>query len=121
LKFHRNIVRLLGWGIKKAWHEIPLLILELAIADLHSIFEKSNIKMTCDITQQLLIDIGQGFDAIYETKIIHSDIKPQNILIFKNFSDEVPLIAKLADFGLSVNEVQAFMNDLVEVSGMSTD
>jgi serine/threonine protein kinase len=121
LKFHRNIVRFLGWGIEEAWHETPFLVLELAITDLHSIFEKSNIKMTYGITQQFLIDIRQGLDAIHEAGIIHGDIKPQNILIFKNFSDEVPLVAKLADFRLSVGEVQASINDFMEVSGISTD
>jgi len=121
LKAHRNIVRLLGWGIEGVWHETPLLVLELAIADLHSIFRKSNIKMTWGITQQLSIDVGQGLDAIHRAGIIHGDIKPGNVLVFENFSDKVPLVAKLADFGLSVGEVQASMNDLVEVSGMSTD
>ena len=99
------MVRLLGWGVEEAWHETPLLVLELAIADLHSIFEKSHIKMTCGITQQLSIEVGRGLDAIHEAGIIHGDIKPQKILIFENFSDGVPLIAKLADFGLSVGEV----------------
>jgi len=77
--------------------------------------------MTCGITQQLSIDVGQGLDAIHEAGIIHGDIKPQNVLVFENLSDEVPLVTKLADFGLSTGEVHASMNDIVEVSGMSTD
>jgi serine/threonine protein kinase len=126
LQRHRNIVRFLGWGIEEVWHQTPLLVLELAVADLHSIFEKRSSKMTYSITHQLSIDVGQGLDAIHKAGIIHGDIKAQNVLVFDNFlkdniSDTVPLVAKLADFGLSVGEVQASMNDLVEVSAMSTD
>jgi serine/threonine protein kinase len=121
LKFHRNIVRLLGWGVEEGPHETPLLVLEFAIADLHNVFANSDIKMTYGITQQLSIDVGQGLDAIHKAGIIHGKLKPQNVLVFENFSDEVPLVVKLADFGLSLGEVQASMSDVVEVSGMSTD
>ena len=121
LRSHRNIVRLLGWSLEEALHETPLLVVELAFAPLDKIFEMTEDKLTYETMQQLFIDVGQGLDAIHDAGIIHGDIKPSNILVFENFSNTVPFVAKLADFGLSVGEVKDSMNDLVAVAGMSTD
>ena len=102
-------------------HETPLLVVELAFAPLDKIFEMTEDKLTYETMQQLFIDVGQGLDAIHNAGIIHGDIKPSNILVFENFSNTVPFVAKLADFGLSVGEVKDSMNELVAVAGMSTD
>ncbi|KAK5695726.1 hypothetical protein LTR17_024450 [Elasticomyces elasticus] len=125
LRAQRNIVRLLGWSVEDNFQSTPLLVVELAFADLRTVFEKSSTKLTFGTIQQLSIDIGQGLDAIHKAGIIHGDVKPQNILIFENlesdFYETVPYVAKLADFGLSVGEVKETMNDKVYVAGMSTD
>jgi len=125
LRSHRNIVRLLGWSGEETFQNAPLLVVELALGHLRTMFEKSPVIVTSAIIQQLSIDIGQGLDAIHEAGIVHCDIKPENILIFENFAtkfhETVPYVAKLADFGLSISEVKESMDDGVYVTGMSTD
>ncbi|KAK5147870.1 hypothetical protein LTR32_000747 [Rachicladosporium monterosium] len=118
LRSHRNIVRLLGWSGEETFQNAPLLVVELALGHLRTMFEKSPVIVTSAIIQQLSIDIGQGLDAIHEAGIVHCDIKPENILIFENFAtkfhETVPYVAKLADFGLSISEVKESMDDGVE-------
>ncbi|KAK1062036.1 hypothetical protein LTR12_000486 [Friedmanniomyces endolithicus] len=125
LRTHRNIVRLLGWSVEETFQNTPLLVVELALGHLRTMFEKSPANVTSGTIQQLSIDIGQGLDAIHEAGIVHCDVKPENILIFENFAtnfhETVPYIAKLADFGLSISEVKESMDDGVYVTGMSTD
>ncbi|KAI0432480.1 hypothetical protein F5Y09DRAFT_301897 [Xylaria sp. FL1042] len=51
-----------------------------------------------EILRRLCIDIGHGLKALHDVKMTHGDLKPRNVLIFR----EGPLwIAKLCDFGLS--------------------
>jgi serine/threonine protein kinase len=125
LRRHRNVVRLLGWSSEYGIHSMPLLVTELALGDLCTLFEDFEDEMTSEVIQQLSIDIGRGLDAIHEADIIHGDIKAPNILVFenlgRNYCDAVPFVAKLADFGLSISEVKASMDDAVYVSGMSAD
>ncbi|KAF2633096.1 kinase-like protein [Macroventuria anomochaeta] len=121
LQNHRNIVHLIGWGIEETWNETPLLVLELAMGDLCSVLANPDFQITCEITHQLSIDIGHGLDAIHELGIVHGDLKPLNVLVFSNSPHKVPFVAKLADFGLSVNEVHFASDDSVTISGTSED
>ncbi|KAI0133211.1 kinase-like domain-containing protein [Hypoxylon sp. NC0597] len=45
-----------------------------------------------------------GLQAIHDNKIIHGDIKPENILVFSVLHGDRPKKAKLADFGASLFE-----------------
>ena len=49
------------------------------------------------LKKKFSFDIAKGIEFLHKNKIIHGDIKPQNILIYND-------IAKLSDFGLSCYE-----------------
>ncbi|KAL3717277.1 hypothetical protein ACJRO7_008797 [Eucalyptus globulus] len=95
---HVNLVRLVGFCAHKS-HK--LLIYEyMSNGSLDRwIFHKSN-ECVLDWQQRkkIILDIAKGLNYLHEEcrqKIVHLDIKPQNILLDGNFN------AKVADFGLS--------------------
>ncbi|KAL3717279.1 hypothetical protein ACJRO7_008799 [Eucalyptus globulus] len=95
---HVNLVRLVGFCAQKS-HK--LLIYEyMSNGSLDRwIFHKSN-ECVLDWQQRkkIILDIAKGLNYLHEEcrhKIVHLDIKPQNILLDRNFN------AKVADFGLS--------------------
>ncbi|KAK3407128.1 hypothetical protein EUGRSUZ_K03236 [Eucalyptus grandis] len=95
---HVNLVRLVGFCAQKSHR---LLIYEyMSNGSLDRwIFHKSN-ECVLDWQQRkkIILNIAQGLNYLHEEcrqKIIHLDIKPQNILLDGNFN------AKVADFGLS--------------------
>ena len=49
----------------------------------------------------LFLELNQGFKNLYEEKVIHRDIKINNILIEYRFGDKTDFIPRLADFGIS--------------------
>ena len=81
----------------------PLLIVELAhqqyaTLDEYVAFARSNDDtISADIKVSLLSDVADALGAVHTCGVVHGDIKPQNILIFKNHDGS--LIAKLSDFG----------------------
>ncbi|KAF8006161.1 hypothetical protein BT93_K0466 [Corymbia citriodora subsp. variegata] len=95
---HVNLVRLVGFCAEKSHR---LLVYEcMSNGSLDKwIFHKSN-ECILDWQQRkkIILDIAKGLNYLHEDcrqKIIHLDIKPQNILLDGNFN------AKVADFGLS--------------------
>ncbi|KAF8007847.1 hypothetical protein BT93_K1743 [Corymbia citriodora subsp. variegata] len=95
---HVNLVRLVGFCAEKSHR---LLIYEyMSNGSLDRwIFHKSN-ECVLDWQQRkkIILDIAKGLNYLHEDcrqKILHLDIKPQNILLDRNFN------AKVADFGLS--------------------
>ncbi|XP_056170681.1 G-type lectin S-receptor-like serine/threonine-protein kinase SD2-5 isoform X2 [Syzygium oleosum] len=95
---HVNLVRLVGFCAEKSHR---LLIYEyMSNGSLDRwIFRKSN-ECVLDWQQRkkIILDIAKGLNYLHEDcrqKIVHLDIKPQNILLDGNFN------AKVADFGLS--------------------
>ncbi|KAF8459751.1 hypothetical protein BDZ91DRAFT_851920 [Kalaharituber pfeilii] len=58
-----------------------------------------------NIASKLIGDIGEGLHALHHVNVVHADVKPENILIypdrFPSSSSQVPIVARVADFGFS--------------------
>lgn len=115
LRNHRNIVDLLG----VSWEELggedetqgqpfrsirPILIVELACPQYPTLdkyfkyLARQNMRIDLDTKVSIVCDVADALSAVHLCGVIHGDIKPQNILLFRKGPNE-PLIAKLSDFG----------------------
>ncbi|KAL8877470.1 MAG: hypothetical protein Q9198_004520 [Flavoplaca austrocitrina] len=112
LRFHPNIVDLLGIS----WEEFkddpdgdpvsirPLLVTELACQQYPTLEEYFNYARSHDKTitahskLSLISDVASALSAVHICGVIHGDIKPQNVLLFRQELGG-PLIAKISDFG----------------------
>ncbi|XP_059307665.1 G-type lectin S-receptor-like serine/threonine-protein kinase SD2-5 [Lycium ferocissimum] len=95
---HVNLVKLIGFCAEK-YHRI--LIYEYMVngsLDRWISHERQENGLTWHTRQRIISDIAKGLAYLHDDcsqKIIHLDIKPQNILLDQNFN------AKISDFGLS--------------------
>ncbi|OWM78749.1 hypothetical protein CDL15_Pgr002920 [Punica granatum] len=95
---HVNLVRLVGFCAEKMHR---LLVYEfMANGSLDRWIYQKNSELVLEWQQRkkIILDIAKGLNYLHEDcrqKIIHLDIKPQNILLDENFN------AKVSDFGLS--------------------
>lgn len=57
--------------------------------------------------RELALDVAFGLQALHNSKIIHGDVKASNVLVFDSnyLSPTIPQVAKLADFGAAIFEV----------------
>ncbi|KAL5997778.1 hypothetical protein ACLOJK_008708 [Asimina triloba] len=96
---HINLVRLVGFC---AENEHRLLVYEyMSNGSLDNwIFNRNqNPILSWQTRKQIILDIAKGLSYLHEEcrqRIVHLDIKPQNILLDDNFN------AKVSDFGLSL-------------------
>jgi serine/threonine protein kinase len=120
IKDHRNIVKLLGWTLDSGLSSLPLLVLEIAVADLGSfLVDNADLSDQWRVRHQICLDMAAGLDVLHENGIVHADFKPSNVLIFSNTSTEVPYVAKLADFGFAAIEEKSLGGDMISVNGWS--
>ncbi|KAK4714482.1 hypothetical protein R3W88_020389 [Solanum pinnatisectum] len=92
---HINLVKLIGYCAEKIHR---LLIYEYMVNGSLDRWITQEIGLTWNTMQMVISDIVKGLAYLHEDcshKIIHLDIKPQNILLDQNFN------AKISDFGLS--------------------
>ena len=78
--------------------------------DLNDFYQKRQMKQSELL--ELMIQMSQGVVYLHENLIIHTDIKPANILIAR----EAPILVKLADF-----DVSKFLDENYETSEMQTN
>ena len=52
-------------------------------------------------TINVLLQLSKGLEYVHEQKLVHRDIKPQNVLIWVNSGKNEQVLMKWADFGLS--------------------
>jgi serine/threonine protein kinase len=53
--------------------------------------------------RRLVLDVAEGLFALHSCSITHSDMKMENVLMFPSGSSEYPFIAKLSDYGFSID------------------
>ena len=95
---HPNIMEIYSEGV---WNNRPFLVLEYlkgeTLLDKIEFYTKFSVKESCEIMNQLL----DAIQYTHDHKIIHRDIKPQNIFYLSNGT------VKLGDFGIAKNEKEA--------------
>lgn len=111
LRDHDNIIHLIGYGwTNDVYGMRPYLVVDYSIdGTLIQYLNRIKPRMKLDLAElrELALDVALGLKALHNSKIIHGDIKTQNILAY-NASGQGPrrsLIAKLADFGSSIFEL----------------
>ena len=95
---HPNIMEIISEGV---WNKRPFLVLEYlkgeTLLDKIEFYTKFSVKESCEIMNQLL----DAIQYTHDHKIIHRDIKPQNVFYLSNGT------VKLGDFGIAKNEKEA--------------
>uniref|UniRef100_A0A0D2YJ16 Protein kinase domain-containing protein n=1 Tax=Fusarium oxysporum (strain Fo5176) TaxID=660025 RepID=A0A0D2YJ16_FUSOF len=101
IKNHPNIVQFLGicWKTVKDGVLMPSFVLEAAEIDLEKYLDNPKAVEYRKVLG-LAVDIATGVRALHDVGIIHGDIKPANVLIFKD--PQLTYVAKIADFGSSL-------------------
>ena len=119
IRSHPHVARLLAWSHGIDTMNSPLtLVMELAHCSLRSFLQnQSDEQVDMPLKYQFCRNIAAGVDVLHECGFIHGDLKPDNILIFKNRKGDY--VAKVADFGLSVTEVisDAGVNIVASIGG----
>jgi serine/threonine protein kinase len=110
VRHHPNIVRLFGisWtedsNLAQEAFLKPVLVMELACLQHRTLDELIPSPGFSEIGNKafLISDIVNGLQAVYDEGFVHGDLKPQNILIFKEKrATGDRFVAKLSDFGYS--------------------
>ncbi|KAK8495534.1 hypothetical protein V6N11_013395 [Hibiscus sabdariffa] len=94
---HFNLVRLVGFCAEKFNRFLVYEFMAHGSLDQWIFKEKQEIALGWQIRKNIILDIAKGLAYLHEDcnqKIIHLDIKPENILLDENFN------AKVSDFGL---------------------
>ena len=105
---HKNIVKLLD-AVPKAQERQLIVIMEyLAGGELYEYWKRfENRQMPEREVAEIMLQLAQALDYCHNTRIIHRDIKFQNVVLLEKV-DELPtaktapskIHAKIADFGI---------------------
>ncbi|KAA8525002.1 hypothetical protein F0562_011360 [Nyssa sinensis] len=95
---HVDFVRLIGFCAEKSNRLLVYEYMSNSSLDKWIFHRNRELSLGWDSRRKIILDIAKGLAYLHEEcrqKILHLDIKPQNILLDENFN------AKVADFGLS--------------------
>jgi serine/threonine protein kinase len=95
---HINIVGLIGFCLEGPKRALVYEYMANGSLEKYIYLEDSDLVIGWDKLQQIAVGIARGLEYLHQgcsTRIIHFDIKPQNILVDEDFCP------KIADFGLA--------------------
>ena len=113
-KRHRNITQTLGFELISIVNNEPILSLVAEFSEYGSLshyFEKLKSPPSCSDWEQrtsFAVDVVSAIEALHSCRVVHGDIKPDNVLIFRNEGCGSPLKVKLSDFGSAIVEDTLF-------------
>ncbi|KAK8030033.1 hypothetical protein PG993_011324 [Apiospora rasikravindrae] len=116
LRSHPNIVRLEGVCFETLPEHstiLPVLVLKKAVHGNLSEFmaTEPGRNMNLDIRIQLLRQITEALNVLHQQHVIHGDIKPGNVLIFREGNE---IITMVSDFGSStISTSSQFERDII--------
>jgi serine/threonine protein kinase len=99
---HKRIVRFISSGVEKG--HLYLIMEYIDAIDLAVTLNALSLPSRVRIAAGLLRQILDGLDYAHDKGLVHRDIKPRNILVSRR---DTALKAKLADFGLAKNFLEA--------------
>ena len=115
LMHNNSIISILGYGWTSSFENLrPYLVMEYAeFGTLDGYL--SRFKPDIRERHEFAKDVAYGLKDLHDSKIIHGDLKPKNILIFGSRFRKQSFVAKLADFGSSIFELDE--NQLTSYAG----
>jgi len=99
---HPNIVKLLG--LSMIFNDVYVMVVEAALCHLGH-FAENSVPLDRSLIHELIGDIADGLTILHTFGVVHGDIKPENILVFRT---EQRMVAKISDFGecgININRV----------------
>lgn len=103
---HPNIIPILGFTVIPGV-SIGILYPFSELGDLEKIIQPGGYLLSEHQCNHLIIGIAKGLQHLHRYHIIHNDLKPKNIVLFRNEEDYVLFDPKLIDFGITfVDETQ---------------
>ncbi|KAF4967984.1 hypothetical protein FSARC_4545 [Fusarium sarcochroum] len=105
IRKHENIVDLLAvmyhdTGNEEGIRVLPALVLEYAEHGSVKAFQEAGYGTSLEEKLSIALDTARGLEALHDSEIVHGDIKPSNLLVFKHPTRKY--IVKLSDFGFAM-------------------
>ncbi len=105
---HPNILKVYKLGKRRDFYYI---FMEYINGKSLRFFWNSNLEIFPDTILYILIKVGEAIEYIHSKRIVHNDIKPENIIVGENLKD-----VKLIDFGFA-EKVRFFRKRVSFVGG----
>jgi len=116
---HRNVMTLLGVTFDHQFENQvtgenfkPMAVVPWADEGTLATYCNRMTAINHEMAATLVSDVADGLQALHLYDIVHADVKPENILLFKDANTPVGMIAKLSDFGFCASE-----QDEIDVKG----
>lgn len=107
LSKHPNLLRVNGIAWERNGDDfaafLPLIRTEFATLGTLDTFLSSWQIPYANQKRRLILDVAEGLSALHECSIVHGDVKSENILVLISEDTSYPFIAKLSDFGFSLD------------------
>lgn len=106
LSTHPNLLRITSvcWALSEFDHDYALPVIRTEFSALGTL-QTFVCAWDCPypLKRQLVLDVATGLAALHACSIVHGDVKAENVLMFPSEGRDCPFVAKVSDFGFSLD------------------